>query len=332
MNIKKDGNKFKFSITLNKKIYKVHIIYDDQKSKYILSCPQLIIDTVGESFEDEKAINLIKLLNDKQSFRILTTNNKIYANGHFYHPKINFGENYNERISIFEKSLFAIEKLGDIGSEKGVKSINNNNNWEKHTLFNLIDELGKNSELEMFFEDTEILICDDMGTELADFILIKDNKLIFIHVKGKGNSQTAKASLYGASGLSDVINQALKNIYFMSNFDDTSRIKPKKWTEPWININKRLNINSIVNSRIRINTNNLTNEKIWERIEELKYNPNTEKEVWLILGKTFSKSVFISKLKQIKPLPEAIQSAISIKSTIASIGAMGVKTKIFCSN
>jgi hypothetical protein len=117
----------------------------------------------------------------------------------------------------------------------------------------------------------------------------------------------------------------------MSSFDETSRINYKKWGKEWILKNKKLKINAKVESRIRKNINNLPLEKIWGKIESLKYDPNSEKEVWLILGMTFSKRTFISKLKEKQPPPEALQSAISLKSTIANIGSMGVKTKIFCS-
>jgi superfamily II DNA or RNA helicase len=331
ININPNNGKDTFDLILNDTSYIIEISYDIERRKYVLNCPQLTIDTIGESSEDNnKVLDLIRLLNEKQAFRIITANNNLYANGHFYNLRLPYGKQYNEKTSVFEKVLFPIKELSKIASEKGTKSINNLS-WDANTLFNLIDNLGNGTDMKPFFDNTEILICDDMGTELADFILVKENKLVFIHVKGKGNTPKPKASLYSASALSDVVNQAIKNIYFMSSFDETSRINYKKWGKEWILKNKKLKINAKVESRIRKNINNLPLEKIWGKIESLKYDPNSEKEVWLILGMTFSKRTFISKLKEKQPPPEALQSAISLKSTIANIGSMGVKTKIFCS-
>ncbi|RUT73038.1 DEAD/DEAH box helicase [Ancylomarina longa] len=330
MNITDNGSGKVFELMFNESTYDVTINYDEEKRKYLLNCPNLLNDTTGENSENKSALNLLKLLNEKQSFRVLTSTNQLYANGNFYDPKLAHGENYDDKTSVFENILMPIEELKSIGSEKGTKSIKNET-WEPNTLFNLIDTLGVGTEMEPYFKNTDFIICDDMGTELADFILVKEEKLIFIHVKGKGNNPMTKPSLYSASAISEVINQAMKNIYFMSYFDDAPRIKYEKWSGAWELNNKRLKIHSIVNNRIRNNVNNLSLDEIWDKIEKLKYNPNTEKEVWLLLGKTFSKSSFISKLKQKNPPAEAFQSAISLKSAIASIGSMGVKTKVFCS-
>jgi superfamily II DNA or RNA helicase len=330
LNITNNGSNSVFELIFNDIPYIIVINYEEEKRKYLLNCPRLLNDSTGENSENQTALNLIKLLNEKQSFRVLTTTNQIYANGNFYNPKLEHGENYNENTSVFENVLIPIQELDSIGSEKGIKTINDEN-WESNTLFNLIDRLGEGTEMKSYFNNTEFIICDDMGTELADFILVKDEKLIFIHVKGKGNNPDANTSLYSASAISEVINQAMKNVYFMSYFDDTPRIKYEKWSGAWELNNKKLKIKAKVNSRIRNNVNNLSLDDIWDKIVKLKYNPNTEKEVWLLLGKTFSKSSFISQLKKTDPPAEAFQSAISLKSAIASIGSMGVKTKVFCS-
>lgn len=319
---------FKLSVDHNE--FDVKITYDLSRRKYKLENPELLSILLCHSNTNRNVISFIQLLNERQSFRILTEDNMMYSTGVFYNPAIKYGARYDSKTSQLEKILFSVEELSEIGSEKGVMSRDNNERWEKKTLFNLIDEFGKDTKLfSHFFEnedDTiEYLICDDMGTESADFILVKPNKLVQIHVKGIGNDDDPAPKIFGASGISEVCNQAIKNIHYLSIFDES---KPglTKWSSPW-SIDK----NFIVNNRIRHSYNGIINpEEIWNRILELKTNPLVDKEVWLVLGMLFSKNGFISQIKKDNPHAAALQSYLTLQGTLANIASLGAKLKIFC--
>ena len=226
--------------------------------------------------------------------------------------------------------MYGIDELSKIGSEKGISDVDGKS-WEKNTLFNLIDERGSTTDLAEFFGEYHYIICDDMGVEIADFIAVEENKLIAIHAKGKGNDPKVKPSDCKASAISEVCNQAIKNIHYLSMFDSSKPPKLNTWDQEYVCVNSHAGVNiKLENRRRGLAESELPNE-IWEKIEEKKFNPNVEKEVWLVLGKLFSKKKFIKSLSQEKPKAVAVQALLTLQSTLASVGSMGVKLKVFCS-
>jgi len=324
--------KFTFNLKIESKTYSIDIKYDIEKKKYILNCPELSSDFSGHSKDfDNKTRSLITLLNEKQAFRIITGNNLIYSKGNFYNPFLKTGENFDSEAFQIQHVLFDLKELSEIGSEKG-KRARNKNQWEENTLFNLIDTKGEGKSFSEFFHDVNFMICDDMGVEIADFIVIEEDRLIFIHAKGIGNKLKPIAKKCSASAISEVCNQAIKNLHYVSMFDDSKPTKLKNWEKPYINKNKRTDVDILIENRRRGQAHAMNAEEIWKEIAKRKFNPNVEREVWLMLGMVFSKSTFLRKLQKKKPDAVAVQAALTLQSTLANIGSMGAKLKVFCSS
>jgi hypothetical protein len=112
--------------------------------------------------------------------------------------------------------------LNTTKDEKGKNCAIDGSGWDKNSMFHLIDTLCVGTEIEKEFENAELLICDDMGEEVADFILCTDKKVAFIHVKGIGNKPASKVS---ATNLMDVaVNRKLEYLVFN---DKTIWVKSK---------------------------------------------------------------------------------------------------------
>jgi hypothetical protein len=84
-----------------------------------------------------------------------------------------------------------------------------------------------------------------------------------------------------------------------------------------------------VNKRIRKPINS-TGENIWNSIQDVIQNPSKEREVWLMLGNTLSKSALIAELKNGKY--EAIQLTLLLHSCLQIAGTVNAKLKVFCSH
>jgi hypothetical protein len=74
----------------------------------------------------------------------------------------------------------------------------------------------------------DLLVCTDMGTEVADFIATEPAKAVFVHAKAGTGSRLS------ASALHDVASQATKNLMYMQPLVDDEP-KAKNWTRPWSN-------------------------------------------------------------------------------------------------
>ncbi|MBT7618611.1 MAG: DEAD/DEAH box helicase family protein, partial [Calditrichaeota bacterium] len=215
----------KFSLIANGVTLSVKVKYDFEKQKYSLDSHSL--KTLYEH-STQAYPSLIEYLNREQAFRIIpATSNTIYVNGNFYKPFDNYGQQLNPDELDFFYSLEAIEELSNIGQEKSSGPFEENEAWPANTLFNFIDTLGRNTKAEDLFGDPDIVVCDDMNNEIADFIIADTTKqrVVFIHAKA-----SSSPSFVSASKLHEVCAQALKNLGYISAFQIE---KPNQSIRKW---------------------------------------------------------------------------------------------------
>lgn len=221
------------------------------------------------------------------------------------------------------KAFFEIDVLSRLKSEKGIKNPKKNGiNWEKDSIFRLIADLGKETDFESHIGKPSFMVCDDMNTEIADFILVYENnagddKVVFIHAKS-----SSKNHKYSATAIQEVCSQATKNIRFLNPYNISEPPNISRWDNKWKS--KGLE----VKNRIRLEPG-LKSGNAWKRIENIIKDPLSNKEVWLVINNTLSKSSLISELK--KSTYEAIQATILIQSTNQCIGTVNGRLKVFCS-
>jgi len=312
--------KGEFTFKANSQEYKVNISYDKERKIYKLASPNLEIAYVRRDNNDRIRDNLVGYLNRTQSFRIIPkTPGIIYAHSRFYKPNLPI---YGAKTKFdLLNIIHPIKELADIRSEKGKKC--DLSGWEKGCLFYLIDKLGNGTELKEYFGDINILICDDMGAELADFIAVdtKELKVIFIHAKAF--KETRKRS---ATAFHEICSQAVKNLEILHPLSTRKLSNLKKWEEPW-----KSSIGTVKN-RIRICKGVSKNSTdIWEKMREIVRNPSSRKEVWILLGSGFSLKAFKNEIEKNRPSAETVQIIYLLQSTWSAVSSVGALLKIFCS-
>lgn len=311
------GN-FEFTLMEDANTLYLQIRYDQKRKKYLLESA----DIKGKYFTDgEEKKGLITLLNETQSFRIVPKEkNCIYIDGNFYEPVLKVGQNFDEKNFHVGKILITDPFLEKNGHEKGKVCKSDHSGWEVDSLFDLIHRRGKATSFERIFGSPDILICDDMGTEVADFILSDNNRIVFIHAKGLGND----ISYCSASKLQDVCGQATKNIQYLSMFNGLQPKHLNRWDLPW----RGTKTKGYVKSRKLMGTGKP--EQLWDKIQTRIKDPLSNKEVWLVLGRMLSKKALLEGLKKDNPSPEAVQAAILLHGTMTNVNSIGAKLRIFC--
>jgi hypothetical protein len=157
-----------------------------------------------------------------------------YTRGQFCPPLIGFGPQHDDAKMGMLASLVSIKALDVPMREKGTQCQRNGAGWEKGCLFDIIATLGKGTDFEPYFEGAELLVCDDLNDESADFILIQKadllrrRRVIAIHAKASW-----KGSRCSASALQEVCAQAQKNLAAVSLFSDPGPRKQEKWNREW---------------------------------------------------------------------------------------------------
>jgi superfamily II DNA or RNA helicase len=312
----KDGD---FYVQANSNKYRIRINYDPNSGHFKLTSPELELAYARKmAVADEIQDNVIQLLNHEQSFRVsVDAPGLIYANGHFYKSRL-FGGRPSESLDIL-KVLVPVEKLGQIVEEKG-KPKPDGTGWKEDSLFDLIDNCGQGTEIGEYMEKVDILVCDDLNKEIADFIAAStvDKRVIFLHAKASKKGHKASAS-----ALSIVCAQASKNLSHIHPMTDSKPPNIARWKKPW----KEDGLP--VNNRIR--RGNPDPYKLWNQINEIIKDPTASREVWILLGNELSREHFDNDRKSTRPSPEIIQILYLLSTTWHAVSEIGAKLRIFCS-
>ena len=166
-----------------------------------------------------------------------------------------------------------------------VPALNNGTGWSPGTVFHLIDSLGHGTQMHKLMRDLDILICDDAGkNEIADFIATDSatRRVILIHAKA------AQTRLLSASAFADVCNQAVKNLDILTPFSAIEPANLQSWGAKWrASWNK---VPQVVDRRIRKGPKSPS--EAWQRIRNMIRDPASNREVWIVVGSTFSREEF----------------------------------------
>jgi hypothetical protein len=173
--------------------------------------------------------------------------------------------------------------------------------------------------------DFDVLICDDAGkNEIADFIAADSatRRVVLIHAKAARETR-----LLSASAFADVCNQAVKNLDILTPFSTTEPTNLGLWGTRW-----RATWNEVpqvVNRRIRKGPKSPS--EAWQRIQNLIRDPASNREVWIVVGSTFSREEFRDAANRAKQPPEIVQILYSLQSTWGSVASIGARLRVFCS-
>ncbi|HSS50043.1 MAG TPA: hypothetical protein VLX28_13990, partial [Thermoanaerobaculia bacterium] len=306
-----------FNLVANGRRYKVGLSFERKQARYDLDCKDLEKDFVGlGGMGETTSRNLVRYLNKTQSFRVIpAAPGIIYAHHRFYQPRVTV-----DFLSIFLK----VPELAKISVEKGTLP-GKHEGWEIGSLFALIDTLGKGTALEKRLQDVDLLVCDDMGTEAADFIAVSRAQKLVVFIHAKAFKVGRKRS---ASGLQEVVSQAVKNLEFLL---PTSVRVPKnqaRWDQPWKSRNAD-GEEMEVESRIRIGPSD--KNRAWRTIQRLIRNPGTTRQVWIVLGSGFSLESFRKEAEKEPMPPEIVQVVYLMQSAWSAVHSVGASLSVFCS-
>ena len=305
--------------------YEVRVAWDGVRNRYNLSCPQL---DERFSMADATAVrgagSLISYLNDEQAFRVIPASPNgdycIYTGRLFCRPRLPLGGRAASASLDLLELVSGVEALSRISSEKGHRHSATGDGWAPGSLFHLIDTLGAGTSMDAELHGVDLLICDDMGTESADFLALDSTRgrVIALHLKA---FPTAKK--ISASALHEISSQALKNLGYLQPYvrDEPSNVR--RWSGRWDG-----GAIGRVDRRIR-KGQAATGRGAWTQFRSALRDPKTSREVWLVLGQGPSKKLLLKECRQREPKAELIQMLYSLQSTWTSVASLGARLRIF---
>jgi hypothetical protein len=298
---------------------------------------------------DSETPDLLAWLNHEQSFRVIpATPGIVYAHGSFYSPRIRFGPGAENSQLPLLRCARAFCCFDQVTSEKGASgTLPRQAGWEPKSVFGLIDFAARDQthadlpDLDVgfkgFFANTTLLVCDDMGTEIADFVMLQDEpqgrrRVIFIHAKAH---KPADRSVVSASSLNELCGQAIKNLGEIAQYQGSATNRGRKWDEPWQL--KRDQPRWRVNHRVRVHPrswsrrNGSLGEQAWSMLREYVEDPLCEREVWLFTGNILSYAALKHRISETdSPELETVQTVYCVYSAISASAAANARLFLFC--
>lgn len=260
---------------------------------------------------------LVQAINEDQLLRVVPTERgAIYSHGEFVAPR-----SLRAAAGILTV-LTPIDRLASISSEKGTTSAGSD--WDQESIFGMISALAADSArvpepgLRALLDSPDLLVCTDRGTEIADFMGLKGNRVVFMHAKA-----TSPASFVSAGALHEVVSQALKNLPYLQPFEER-KPSTEYWTRPW-----RAADGGDIDRR-RAGTY-ATGSDAWKQLRAVIANPQADREVWILLGQSLSVDRLKKQLDKRKPAAQVLQVFSLLQTAWSATSQMGGRLRIFCS-
>ena len=314
-----------FTLIANNETFEVSIKWDAKAGRYLLSCQDLEQRfSVAATSSGPRAVSVVSYLNREQAFRVIPESGRsggycIYTGRRFYRPRLPLGPSTNSDNPDLLGLLQGVDQLGSIATEKGAPGSATSTGWAPESLFGFIDSRATGSPLEddMKFD---LLLCDDMGTEIADFIGLDsaNRRVVAIHAKA---FSTAKR--ISASSLQEVSAQALKNLGFLQPYPYGKPPNLNRWGGAWTGPA------GTVASRIRQGSG--TPVALWSQLRETMVDPQATREVWIMLGQGPPESLLRTESRKRPPRAQVIQMLFSLQATWGAVASTGARLRVLTS-
>lgn len=317
---------FRFELKLDAKTIAVWISWDPKKGKYWLVSPGLS----EVKAKDNDRVSLTKRLNQGQPFRIICGDYEhVYVHGAFYALDLDLTTPDGPGRLVLDL-VSPVKGLAELKSEKGSPD-GKLKTWPSGSLFRFIDDaLRPKSKVAQFGERFPVLVCDDLGTEVADFIAADDGsyetmRAVFVVAKcEKGEPGVSASAFY------DVCAQGVKNLAYIKSDGVALPGRANKWDKPWkMTSGKGPNKKTAEIPRLRLGNDS---KAVRTLLSAVKSTPTATRAIWLVCaGGMLSKSALEREFKKKPPQAHVLQFYHLVLSAFSSCQSVGVELKIFAS-
>ena len=297
----------------------------------------------GETVSAQKVLNEINL-------KLLFEDGTSFVNDQFYRVQLPSSAGFDIDSIEIGRLLVSINSLSHSGMTEKDELNTGQDSFGSNSIFSELDKLksvsvssAQRSEFGEFYNyipDIDLILCTDMGTEPADFILSSPTKLVFVHVKCGGTTSPQSS----AGAIAEVGGQGIKNMEHL--ISSSSGLRPgnfRSYTNKWktnktgaLALQERLRLfhgkrfsNPTEDGAMRAQAI----EQAWSLLIERRKSPIVEKCIWLVVGNAFSRSHFKTQLgRGDSAVSESKQAYQLINSWASTCSELDVDLKLFVSN
>jgi superfamily II DNA or RNA helicase len=318
----------RFEVTLGGRRYACEVEFNEGTQRYRIQSDQLDAAYPGKSVSgDMPPSPITSVLNREQSFRIIVEEHGvIYAARRFYEPNLDYVRS-DGSIPLLS-NVFSIPALANTESEKGENIFNNRQRWLERSLFGIVYAMCHRARPQVswsrLYDDLRgfnIVVCDDDGAEIGDFLAIdqEHRRVALIHAKvGKGAQMSA-------TELQVVGRQVLASLAFCSAVAREAKIKADRWATS-------VNANGVALNLPRVfrNTKRYGVRRIESIASQALADRSWNREIWILAGNMMSRDVVEEAVKN-NSSNRARQFLMYLESLVTGCARANSTLKIYCS-
>ena len=286
---------------------------------------------------------LLEAVTQEQRFRIITTEGLVFVDGHFARSRLEVTGEDGALTRLVGSAIHAIPELAYVSTEKGNIQAGgwprNESGWPRDSLFGFLDQqlrLRRN----VFTDAVEglpwsrptWLICDDPGTEIADFIVLSATptpQITLVHAK-----VPRKASGVSATALQEVVGQAQKNASMVSEFSTARETRSSsaraKWAAQWTLSSDNGRHRRVVRNRLRLAPGKGDAAAAWSALQQIAKAPETRREVWIVCPRALAYDKLLEEVGKPKSSAQLVQLAYLLLGVRSAVGEHAASLRVFC--
>jgi hypothetical protein len=230
-------------------------------------------------------MTLTERINADQAFRVLTDEtDKVYMHGKWVKAREIVSEG---RVPALD-SATAVPALTDTFVEKGEAAwaAGDEAKWQKESIFGLtrkyIDLTGAPPDAYAeALQEFPLILLDDDGQELADFILVSDKKVVLLHAKAVGKDEGDESA--SVTAIQEVGRQVAASLGFF--LTSSPQIEDDRWQRDYTANKTKIPLPASGNIRVFRNSDGIADADLAERVRSALRDRRIAKEVWLVAGR-----------------------------------------------
>lgn len=279
-----DDGRFQVTMVDGRKL-DCSISYNTKSGRYTIASDALNAEFVQGLSASGALLTLTERINADQAFRVLTDEtDKVYMHGKWAKAReiVSYG-----RVPALDVAV-AVPALKDTFVEKGEAAwaAGDDAKWQKESIFGLtrkyIDLTGAPPDAYAeALQEFPLILLDDDGQELADFILVSDKKVALVHAKALGKDEGDETA--SVTAIQEVGRQVAASLGFF--LTSSPQIADDRWQRDYTANKTKIPASGSGNIREFRNSDGIGDADLAEKVRSALRDRLVAKEVWIVAGR-----------------------------------------------
>ncbi len=305
------------------------ISFDKKSGRYAVASEALNARVESRLSRAGTVMTLTERINTEQSFRILTDEtDKVYMHGRWVKARDLVVDG---RVPALDGAEI-VPALADTFVEKGevAWAAGDMALWQSTSIFGLTARYlnpatpGTDAYAQAL-QEFPLILLDDDGQEMADFILVSDHKVVLLHAKAIGSDKVGNGA--SVTAIQEVGRQVAASLGFF--LTSSPQIDDDRWSRPYVANSTTIPAPLMGSIRIFRNLNGVANGDIASVVRAALRDRRINKEVWLVAGRLLDIDVARTRALSADLNNRTRQLLMYIDSLTTTCGRANARLRIF---